>query len=169
MASLRATLNIGFSATMSGDDPLSAQVHAPSIGRTMDFANGVLAKQADVLYATELTIAGGANVDVDLNGSLTNAVGIAVAAAKVAAIVVTADPTNTTVVTVGGAPANAFVGPFGDATDTMKLGPNGMWLIANDSLAGLGTVTAGTADLLRVANAAGAAAKVKIAVIGRSA
>lgn len=169
MATLNASLSVAFSATHLGDNPLTPQVHAPSIARTHDFANGVLAKQADILYATELTIAGGAFTDIDLNGSLTNAASVAVNALKVASIVVMADPTNTTVVTVGGAAANAFVGPFGAATHTIKLSANAQFAISDDSLAGLGSVTAGTADLLRIANAAGASAKVRVAIVGRSA
>jgi hypothetical protein len=169
MATLKASLSIAFSATQTGDNTLTAQVHSPSFGRTHDFANGVLAKQADILYADELTIAGGAFVDIDLNGSLTNAAGVPVTALKIASIALLADPTNTTVLTVGGAPANAFVGPFGAATHTLKLAANGQIAFSDDSLAGLGPVTAGTADLLRIANAAGAAAKVKVAIVGRSA
>ncbi len=169
MATLKASLTTAFSATHLGNDPLTPQVHSPSFSRTHDFANGVLAKQADILYATELTIAGGAFVDIDLNGSLTNAAGVPVTALKVASIAILADPTNTTVVTVGGAPTNAFIGPFGAATHTIKLSANAQFAISDDSLAGLGAVTAGTADLLRIANAAGAAAKVKVAIVGRSA
>lgn len=169
MASLRSRFSIDFSATHTGNEPLSPQVHSPQISRIFDLANGTLAKQADISYATEVTIASGGNTDIDLNGALLNGAGVTLAAAKVVGLVVMADPTNTTEITIGAAASNPWVGPFGAGTHTVKLGPNGAFCVVNDILAGVGAVVAGTGDLLRITNASGAAAKVKIGIIGRSA
>lgn len=169
MAELSATLNVSLNATHKGNNALTPQIHNPTISRLLAFTNGTLAKQADVMYADRLTIAGGANSDIDLLSAVANAAGVNVAAVEVSMIVVASAPANTTVVTIGGAPANAYVGPFGAATDTVKVRPNGIFVVAVDDDAGLGAVTAGTADILRVANAAGASAVVDIMIIGRSA
>jgi hypothetical protein len=169
MPNLSANVQFTARATLSSDSTLSPGLQSPEISRIAAFTNGVLAKMADVMYAAEPTIASGANLDLDLAGSLVNALGITVTNAKIAAIVVAADPANTTVVTMGAAASNPYVGPFGAGTHTIKLGPNAFIVLGTDTLAGIGDVVAGTGDILRFANAAGASAKVKIMILGRSA
>jgi hypothetical protein len=52
---------------------------------------------------------------------------------------------------VNGSPGTGFLA----AGDGVSIGPGGCFLIADPSLAGLGTVTPGTGDLITVTNAAG--------------
>lgn len=169
MANLQSAVSVAFRARAEGNATISGQVQSVEFSKGLDFANGVLAKQADISYAQEYTIPSGSFVDIDLNGSLTNAVGVPVNAVKIAAIVVESKSTNTTDITIGGAPANAFVGPFGAATHTVKIGPDGFVALGASGLAGIGTVVPATADILRITNAAGASAVVKVGILGRSA
>ena len=75
---------------------------------------------------------------------------------------------NTTALTIGGG-TNPFAGIWGTAGDQIVIPPGGMFLIAAAGAAGLGTAGAGASDILRVANASGAAADYQIVIIGRSA
>lgn len=131
--------------------------------------NGTGANQADKLYADSNTLAASANTDVDLAGSLTDVLGAALTFAKVKAIFLRAATGNTNNVVLGGAASNAFVGPFGAAAHTISVSPGGfLGIIAPDS-AGW-TVTAGTGDLLRIANSgAGSTVTYDVVIIGTSA
>ena len=67
-------------------------------------------------------------------------------------------------ISIGGAASNAFVGPFADATDIVKLAAGEMLLITN--LGAGWTVTASTGDILKVANSGAAQGSYKIVLIG---
>src|SRR5262249_51215005 len=126
-------------------------------------ANGVGANQADLSYSAQRTIPGGGNEDLDLAAGTLTTLGATLTFAKIKAIIVEALGTNSGTVTVGGAPSNAFVGPFGAATHTVIL-PAGGVFTARAPGAGW-TVTPTTADLLRIA---GANQNYKIVLIGTS-
>ena len=62
-----------------------------------------------------------------------------------------------------------FIG-FLAATDTIgPIKPGGIFMLIAGDLAGIGTVTAGTGDILRIANSSGGTAKYQIAILARSA
>jgi hypothetical protein len=76
---------------------------------------------------------------------------------------------NTTDLTIG-AGSNPFLGFLGGTTPTIgPIKPGGVLCIAAPDAAGIGTVTASTADILRIANSSGAAATYQIAILARSA
>jgi hypothetical protein len=132
------------------------------------FANGTGADQADLSFGDERTLASGANEDLDLTGSLARALGGTFDAARLKMLAIVADRTNTTVLTVT-RPATNGAPIFAATGDGIPLRPGGMILLVSPDATGLATLTAGTADLLNIANAAGAAAKYKVAVLGASA
>jgi hypothetical protein len=106
-----------------------------------------------IVYDTR-TLAASASEDLDLAGAFANFT-------KVHAIYVFATSANTNNVVVGGASANSFVAPF---TGTVTVGPGGENLVT--SKAGW-TVTAGTGDLLKIANSnSGSAVTYDIVVAG---
>jgi hypothetical protein len=148
-------------------DPLSSTASAQSYFKNWDITSGVGANQADQRFTMQRTVAGGANDDVDLTGTLVNALGGPVAFVKVKAVIIEALATNTTNLTVGNATA-PFVGWFGAAAHTIILKPGDFFAIASPGAAGW-AVTATTADLLRVTNAAGAAALYNITIVGTTA
>ena len=123
--------------------------------------------QATQLYTAKRTLAASANESLDLNGTaLENLFGDAVALTKVKALLIIADSANVNDVVFGPAAANGFVTPFNAAADRIKVKPNGFALLVAPDANGY-AVTAGTGDLLYVANSgAGSSVTYTIVVIG---
>jgi hypothetical protein len=139
-----------------------------SAGLAVKLASGFAAGQADRAWTDERTLAASASENLDLAGVLADVFGAGLTFAKVKALLVAADADNVADIVIGGAASNAFVGPFGDASDTVAVKPGGAVLFA-DAKTGW-TVTAGTGDQLKVLNGSGAAAaSYKIVVLGTSA
>ena len=140
-----------------------------AFAQSIHLDNGTGANAADRLYMDSNTLAASANVDVDLAGSLTDALGAALSFARVKALFLRAASGNTNNVVIGGAASNQFVGPFGAATHTFAVKPGGfMGWIAPDATGW--AVTAGTGDLLRIANSgAGTSVTYDVVIIGASA
>jgi hypothetical protein len=113
--------------------------------------NGTATDQADRLYLTKATIAGGSNVEIDLAGELEDVFGNTITFARVKSMYVelTTDTTSTSI-EVGGAASNAFVGPFGADDNTIEVKNGGVFFYF---FPGQGhAVTAGTGDLLLLTN-----------------
>jgi hypothetical protein len=134
--------------------PAASVPHSKDVA--LAFATGTAAGQADLIFSDTRTLAASANEDLDLAGGLTGAFGTSLTFVKVKVIFVAAAAGNTNNVIVGGAPANAFVNWVSDATDKVVVKPGGflMLSVGTGDLAGYG-VTAGTGDLLRIANSGG--------------
>jgi len=147
---------------------LSSATAVYSLTGGVSWKPGTGTGKCDLTWTGEITLAASATQDIDLSGSLEDTVGNPVVFAKVKGITVVAAVGNTNNVVVGGAPSNAFVGPFGAAAHTIAVSPNSPFCVAH---AGDGwTVTAGTGDLLRVANSgAGSTVTFSIKIDGASA
>lgn len=139
-----------------------------TIGADTAITSGTAAGSADTVYAEEAySIAASGSQNFDLSGALTDPLGGAAVFAKVDAIVVKAAAANTNNVLVGGAASNGFVGPFADATDILSVKPGGQVTLYAGT-AGW-TVTAGTGDILKIANSSsGSAVVFDLVIIGRS-
>jgi hypothetical protein len=149
-----------------GAQDLSPQQQSVNYIKTWSVVSGLLTYQADQLYQAQRTVAGAANDDLDLAAGALTSFGVALTFAKVKAILIEALASNTTNLTVGNATA-AFVGPFGAAAHTFVLAPGDF---SAHVAPGAGwVVTPTTADILRIANAAGAAASYRIVIAGTSA
>jgi hypothetical protein len=121
---------------------------------------------ADALYDDKANLGAAASSEIDLAGALVDPAGDVVTFAKVYAIGVFAEKANAHALQVGGAAANAFFGPFKDVTDALSIPAGGCALVANP--AGW-PVTAGTGDLLKLANAGGVSAiGYRLVVLGAS-
>lgn len=168
MAGVTADLTFNLDARLAGSavGAASRAVNA-SIDRANQFipGNAALGK-ADLMYTATRTLSASATEDLDLSGVLTDAFGATFTTTEVMAIVVEAASGNTNNVVVGGASSNHFVGPFGAAAHTLAVKPGQyLALIDNQGWA----VTAGTGDLLKVANSSsGTPVTYTITVIGRS-
>ena len=139
-----------------------------SVGMT--FANGTGAGQADKWVSAERTLLTGATEDLDLSGSLTDIFGAAVVLADIVGFALYSLTTNTTNLTVGAASSNQWTGAL-NAAGTVTLRP-GQWMAFGCALSTDATgfpVVAGTGDLLKVLNAAGASATYRVYALGRSA
>lgn len=129
-----------------------------------NLANGSGANKASKVFADTRTLTTGANEDLDLAGSLTDAFGQTLTFAKVKALAIVAAVANTTTLTVTRPSSNGA--PFlAAAGDGFALKPGGIFLLTDPSSAGI-AIAASSADLINVANAAGASASYDVIVIG---
>lgn len=156
--------------TSSGNFPGSFQTLMEA---ALTLTDGTGADQADRFYYAERTVATAANDDLDLAGVLTDPFGAVLTFAKIKTILIINAPkigaANTTNLTIGGG-TNPVTGLLGGTTPTLgPMKPGEVLLRHSSGASGLCSVTAGTADILRIANSSGASATYQIAIIGTSA
>lgn len=138
------------------------------------FGDGVTANNFDRGYIGQRSVASASNDDMDLNGIITDAFGAAISAVELVAIVLMNRPrdpaaaANTTNLTLG-VGSNPVVGYMGGTTPTIgPMRPGNLTVLMNPDASGLCTITAGTGDILRVANSSGATNNYCIALLMRS-
>lgn len=148
---------------------LGAPVYAPQLKKELEFTDGTTANKADMIWGDERTVASATNDDLDLAGTLADVFGDTFTAAEIVGLAIVADAGNTTTLTIGVAGTNPWVAPWAASGDGIKVQPGGVFVIMAPDASGLGAVSAGSADVLRVANGSGASATYKIMVIARSA
>jgi len=167
MAGVTAAIDVGMQLSQSGSRARGTQSFQDHVAFSLKFKPGnATTGEADVLFSDSRTIVASGTDDLDLRGALTDALGATVNAVEITTIYVEALSTNTNNVVVGAAASNAFVGPFGASTHTVAVQPGECFLIT--SKAGW-TVTAGTGDLLRIANSGGGSSvKYTIVILGRT-
>lgn len=176
--SMKSRFGFQFGIDLTGGTPVfgNAQKWGGYVDTIKTLADGNLAGQASLGYLAERTLLTGANDDIDLAGALTDALGQTITVATLKALLIwnrprnPDDAANTTDLVVGGG-SNPFLGIF-NAISTSRLGPikpGGFVMIGADALAGIGAVVAGTGDILRVTNSAGATNKYVLGLIGASA
>jgi hypothetical protein len=109
------------------------------------FTNGSGANQVNQLFQAQLTLASGSN-NVDLNGSLSDSYGTSVVLVRVKAIAIQNNSASNSMVFGNGTnPFNTLL----SGTGTITLQP-GAWFAAATPDATAWTVTASTADILKV-------------------
>ena len=134
--------------------------------KKIDLATGTAAGQADKVFSDQRTLAASATEDLDLAGVLADLLGSTITMAKVKAIFIFAAAGNTNDVVVGNG-TNPFLAGFGGATHTKAIPPGGFEMWYNPTG---WTVTAATADILKIANSAGGTpVTYDIIIIGTSA
>lgn len=119
--------------------------------------------QANKIFSDARTIAPSGTDDLDLSGVLLDAFGNLILLTKLKALILFADAANTNEVVIGGAAANQVASIFGAVTQTIKVRPGGAIALVGPDVAGY-AITAGTADLLRIANG-GAGTSVNYTII----
>ena len=160
-------------AKLTSATDFSTAVYEPTVRATQALTSGTGAGQADLLFADVRTVAGGANDDLDLAGGLTDVYGNTITMAELVGVLLINAPqsgtANTTDLTLGGG-SNPVAGFLGGTAPTIgPIKPGGVLFIGASDAAGLGVVTAGTGDILRISNSAGASATYQVAILGRSA
>lgn len=168
MALNSAELQVIFKANQTGSNDLGNPSFDPSLKKVLQFLVGTGANQADMIWTDERTVTTGATDDIDLAGVLSNAFGATLTFAEIVGIILVSDAANTTTLTIG-AGTNPWITMFLATGDGIKVGPGGVFVNFAPDASGLGAVTAGTGDILRITNSAGASATYKIVVLGRSA
>lgn len=175
MPLISAEVLFRLSASQKGANDFGGPSFAPVVEYLAQFAAGVAANQADILWVDERSVAASTNDDIDLAGVLTDAFGAVITAAELVALAVinkpklvtaTANLSNLTV----GLGTNPFLGFLGGTLPTLgPLPPGAMAGLVAPGAAGLGTIGAGASDILRVANGAGGTAVYQIAALARTA
>lgn len=168
---LQATITASIKAVQSGSNAF-ADRFIPTIEKIQKIADGTTANKADLMYVNERTVATATNDDIDLSGVLVDAFGATITAAELVAVLIINGPidgvANTTNLTIGSG-TNPFIGFLGATHTVGPIRPNGVFMIAAGDAAGIGSVAAGTGDILRIANSSGASATYQIAILARSA
>ena len=151
------TTNMGMTA--SGLYTKTADLETPSADlnwrRGVALDSGTGAGKADLRFTDTRTLTASSTEDLDLAGVLTDAFGVALTFVKIKGLFISAAAANTNNVIVGAAASNAWAALLG-ATHTLTLRPGTTFgLMAGAADATTYAVTAGTGDLLKVANSAG--------------
>lgn len=133
----------------------------------ISLSSGTGTNAVDLEYISQLTLAASANSDYDLRGVLVDAFGATTSFAKVKGLYMFAAAANTNNVIVKPATTNGFLGPFGAAAHQVSIPPGGSLQL---TAPGAGwTVTAGTGDLINIANSgAGSSVTFDLHIIGTS-
>lgn len=136
-----------------------------------DLTSGTGAGAADRVFSDTRTLGASATENIDVAGVLADALGATITMARVKAIIISAAAGNTNNVVVGGAGSNGFTTMFGDPTDKLVIRPGTTVAIICGAADATGyAVTAGTGDILLIANSAGSTGVTyDIHIIGSSA
>lgn len=157
-----ATNQLRIDARLTGPGDLGTDTATLQKTYLATIANGTGTGQADGMFKDTRSLATGGTEDLDLNTILAP-FGSAFNPAELVTILIESASTNTTNLTIGGSAADYTGLP--DQT----IAPGGIVYLNNLGANGLGAVTNGSSDIIRVTNAAGATASYEIFLIGRSA
>lgn len=167
---LSSSVRLALAARLTSALDLGTAQAPATIDANVALTSGTGAGQADRIFADTRTLAASGTEDLDLAGSLLDPLGGTAVMARVKALVVQADPDNSNNVLVGRASSNGLATLFG-AVDAVVLRPGEFFAVACGVEDAVGhAVTAGTGDLITVANSgAGTPVTYDIVVIGASA
>jgi len=157
-------------STLTGTVGLVPVTAPLSLDWSWPLTTGVAANMADKIYTTTVTLAGSATSDIDLAGSLTDALGTSLTFARIKMIAIKAaaanNASNLMQVT---RPASNGVPLFLAASDGIALRPGAAFIWVSPEATGV-AVTAGTGDLLTFTNSAGTnSISCDVVIIGASA
>lgn len=165
-ASLTARVQVNITGTLTDATTLTDNQASLAKNWTTALASGTGAGMADKIYTLKAqSIADGGTLSIDCKAALVDAFGAAFTPAKLRTIYIFSTATNTTNLTLFG-DANG-VPILNTAATTSTLTPGGAFMKVDVSTAGI-AVTAGTGDIIKIVNAAGAAATVDVVLIGTS-
>jgi hypothetical protein len=165
---VNAEISLSINAQQVGSGDLgSPRMTLDPISEVLQLTSGTDAvNKANILFSDTRTLAASANGDLDLAGALADAFGATIAAAEIVAIFFKAHSGNTNNVNVTRPASNGFGGPFLAAGDGVSIKPGEYALFVSESG---WAVTAGTGDLLNVANSAGTTGvDYDVVIIGRT-
>lgn len=143
-------------------------VSAPlTLSKQLNLAEGSGLNAANKIWHDERTISASGSDDLDLAGVLTDPFGGTITLARVKGIVVLASVGNANNVVVGGG-SNPLVNWLSGTTPAVIVRPGGLLAVMAPDATGY-AVTAGTGDILRVANSGGGTSVTyQVVIIGAS-
>lgn len=156
---IKASLAINESATVD----LGSALRQIAANFSLVFDSGTGANQMDLVFADQRTLTASSTENLDLAGTLTQTFGATLTLAKIKLIYFKAADANTNDLVIGNV-TNGITSPFGAATHSISVRPGGVFLWA---CPGTGyTITAGTVDLVKVANGGGSTSVTYDVIIG---
>ncbi|MFF7452102.1 MULTISPECIES: hypothetical protein [unclassified Streptomyces] len=167
---MTSTLSIAATVAQSRALDLTTTSDPLAVRKAVSLTDGTAAGQANKVFHDRRTLAASATEDLDLAGVLLDAFGAAITFARVKGLYISADAANVNNVVVGAAASNTWATLL-NATGTLTLRPGaGFMAMAGGLDATAYAVTAGTGDLLKVANSgAGTPVTYDIVIVGASA
>lgn len=165
---LSSDFTVKAACTLTGALDLATASVPLTLTERIKLTSGTGADQADLIFHDRRTLAASASENLDLAGSLVDALGNTLTFARVKAVIIAAASGNTNDVQVIREATNG-VPLFLAAGDGIAVRPGGVlaW-IAPDATAV--AVTAGTGDLLEIANSgAGTSVTYDVVIVGSSA
>ena len=163
--SLTSTVSFGYRSNQAAVVELANLTAYINENRTVNFADGTADSQCDKAWSDQATIANSGTTTYDLT-ALFDAFGVALAFAKIRAIIIE-NLSTTQTLTVGNAASNAFSAFLGGDTETIKILPNSQFILTGVNT---GMAVSGSHKSLKIANgSAGDAANVNIWIVGTSA
>lgn len=154
MTVLSATASTKLIVSYAGAPDIGSVIQTANDQADTSFTDGSGANQAQKYWADTRTIAASGSENLDLAGVLADIFGSVLTLTKIKVLRIRAAAGNTNNVVIGGHATAAWLGPFGDVTDTLAIKPGGELLLIAPDAAGYG-VTATTGDMLKVANSGG--------------
>lgn len=163
------SITVTIASTLSNALDLGTASVPISYSKTISFADGTGAGQADLVWHDTRTVSDGGNEDIDVAGTLTALLGGTLTLARVKGVWVFSHSDNTTNLTIT-EDATAGISLFSAVSEGVAvLTPGNGFLYTNNSATGL-AVTATTADIaFNIANGAGATADYDVVIFGASA
>ncbi|MDI9885315.1 hypothetical protein QMZ92_13155 [Streptomyces sp. HNM0645] len=167
---LVSSLSVAATADLTSALDLATGTVPLQVRHAVNLSSGTGAGQADKVFSDRRTLAASATEDLDLAGVLTDAFGAAITFARIKGLIIKAAVGNTNNVVIGAAATNTWATLLG-ATHTITLRPGAALCVMADATDATGyAVTAGSGDLLKVANSgAGTSVTYDIVLIGASA
>lgn len=167
MLSGSITLGTSLAYTPATIPDLSSPADRLALAIELAFTDGSGAGQANRLWHDRRTLAQSTNDDIDLTGVLADVYGTTITLARVKALIIQ-HVSGTNALTIGGSPTNPWISWLAASGDGVVLRPSGLLVLATNEATGY-TVTASSADVLRVANGAGTSVDYKITILGATA
>ncbi len=162
---LTATVKAGIIGEYTGSNALGSVSFNILEQTPFDFGDGSGSGNCSKCYSATLTIPASSSTNFDLYGGLTDPLGSVLNFAYVKGLYVRAADSNANNVELGGAAANAWSGIFKASNDIAVIRPGGVFLM-HEPRTGW-AVTAGTGDILQIANSgAGTAVSFDMIIIG---
>jgi hypothetical protein len=167
---LTSSLSAAVTALQQAPGDLSTASDPLTIRRAVQLASGTGAGAADRMWHDTRSLAASGTEDIDVAGSLLDSFGGTVVFARIKGLYIAASASNTNNVVVGGAGSNAWATLL-NAAGTVTLRPGAAVMVMAGAADATGyAVTAGTGDLLHVANSgSGSAISYDVVIIGASA
>lgn len=165
---LKTVISTQVDATLTNALDLVTASVPLSYKKKLTWTSGTAASTADLMFSDTRTVNASSNEDLDLAGALTGPLGTTLTFVELRLILISAATGNTNNVRVT-RPASNGVPLFLAASDGIDVPPGGtfLWLCPAD---GKVTVTAGTGDLINVANSSsGTSVTYDVVIIGTSA